>query len=89
MSDLIDVWFISASTGCTCCSEDNFDAGPYATRAAAEAVVESYRARRRLASRYSKTGNYHISEERGELLPDGRVIVEDRVFSEWGREHCR
>lgn len=77
----IAIWFVSATTGCTCCSSDNFEAGPFMTLTDAEACVKDFTARRRLASQYSPNGNYHISDAcTGELLPDGRIIYDDHVY---------
>jgi hypothetical protein len=87
-ADHIKVWFLHASTGCSCCREDNFEAGPFKTEADASERAEAYRSSRRLSSQYSRTGNYTVSDAvDAELLPDGRIIVEDRVYSEWGGEH--
>lgn len=86
----IQVWFVEARTGCTCCADENFETGPFATEALAEDCVRDYTRRRRLSSQYSRTGVYRVlGPENAEELPDGRIIVDDRVFSEWGMEHCR
>jgi len=83
----IKVWFVAARTGCSCCASENFEAGPFKTEADAVERADSYRSQRRLASQYSKTGNYSVSDAvDAELLPDGRVIAEDRVYREWGGE---
>lgn len=71
---------IYCSTGCTCCSNENHYRGPFSSREIAEEKVKHFREVRLLASQYSKNGNYHIYEEEAEQLPDGRVIVDDRVF---------
>ena len=33
-----------------------------------------------LASQYAKYGRYYLGEEEAEVLPDGRIIVGDKVF---------
>jgi hypothetical protein len=86
--DKIKVWFLRASTGCTCCADENFEAGPFKTEADAQERADTYRRTSRLASQYSPTGNYFVSDPvDAELLPDGRIIAEDRVYSEWGGEN--
>jgi hypothetical protein len=81
MFEVMDVWFVEASTGCSCCSDENFVAGPFIRRSDAEACVAAYKRGRRLASQYAANGVYRIRDaEKGELLPDGRIIVGDSVY---------
>ena len=75
-------YIIYCSTGCTCCSYENHYRGPFSSREKAEEARKSYRELPLLASQYARKGNYDISEYEAEAeqLPDGRIIVEDRVF---------
>ncbi len=78
-----DVWYIDCSTGCSCCSYENFEQGFYYSEAEAKDVVAKYRRGEGnpLSSQYSKYGNYYIRKSEAEILPDGRMIVESRVYS--------
>lgn len=76
-------WFIEASTGCSCCSGENFTAGPYATKEDVDAAAQRYHNDRRLVSRYAPNGRYYVKVATCEVLPDGRVISEGMV---WGPE---
>lgn len=76
-------WFVYASTGCSCCSGQNFLEGPYNTFATAEEVRLEHLRLGTLRSQYSPMGNYSTKEYRVEALPDGRVIFDDQV---WGPE---
>lgn len=77
------VWFIHASTGCSCCREDNFMQGPFLSEESAKGVADYYHATKRLSSQYSETGRYHIEAIECEELPDGRFINGPEV---WGPE---
>lgn len=74
---------IYCSTGCSCCAYENHRRGPFSSREIAEKAVAAYREIPLLASQYSRTGNYEISEHEAETLPDGRVIVGNVVFPSW------
>lgn len=76
------VYWISCSTGCTCCADQNFDYGFYLNREDAEAQAEAWRngIHNPLASQYAKYGRYHVEEDDAEVLPDGRWIVAGTVF---------
>jgi len=91
MFEKIDVWYISCSTGCTCCSSDNFDQGFYKTEKEAKDIADAY-ARGEgnpLASQYAKFGWYHVNKSEAEMLPDSRMIIDDSVFDEdeFGNNH--
>lgn len=75
-------WYISCSTGCTCCSDENFYQGFYDTREEAQGIIDEYYKGNGnpLASQYAKYGRYSIYEIHYEELPDGRIIVHDKVF---------
>lgn len=74
------VYFIYASTGCSCCNHEDHYRGPWKSREAAQTIVPRYQASRLLASQYARNGRYTIEERQAELLPDGRLIVDDRVI---------
>lgn len=73
------LYVIYCGTGCTCCNSENHYRGPYETREAAQAEIDSYLAPDSkfwpLASQYAKRGRYSIEEIAVEALPDGRLIV--------------
>lgn len=76
-------YMVYCSTGCSCCSYDNHWRGPYTARSIAEEKVVSFQAIPLVASQYARRGNYHIKEHNAEVLPDGRIIIEDRLFPGW------
>ena len=77
---ILKTYIIYCSTGCSCCNEENHYRGPFSSREKAEEARKSYRELPLLASQYARKGNYDISEYEAEQLPDGRIIVEDKVF---------
>jgi hypothetical protein len=85
------VYWISCSTGCSCCSDQNFDYGFYFNKEEAEAQAEAWRngIHNPLASQYAKYGRYHVEEDEAEILSDGRMIVMGRIFEkdEWDYKH--
>jgi len=83
MFEKIDVWYIECSTGCTCCSYENFDQGFYKNEEDANLIANNYRngVENPLASQYAKYGHYKVTKAEAELLPDGRIIINDNVFS--------
>jgi hypothetical protein len=76
------VWYISCSTGCSCCADQNFDEGFYDNPDEPQALIDQWLAGKGnpLASQYAKYGRYHLHETEAEILPDGRWIVEGTVF---------
>lgn len=80
MSDLAaqctSAFVVYASTGCTCCNNENHYRGPWRSREKVEEAVTRYRQERLLASQYALRGNYSIREVAAEILPDGRVILD-------------
>lgn len=76
------VWWIEATTGCSCCAYQNFNKGFYFNKDEAQAVIDrwSQGINNPLASQYAKYGRYYLGEEEAEILPDGRIIVGDKVF---------
>jgi len=83
MNKKVEVYYISASTGCSCCSYDNFDRGFYLTAEEPQAIINEWKKGigNPLGSQYSRYGNYCLRKTEAEILPDGRIIVDDRVFS--------
>lgn len=78
-----DVWYIAASTGCTCCSYENFDQGFYFDEEEPKKIIEEWKKGNGnpLASQFSKYGRYSLHKEEAEILPDGRMIIGDGVFN--------
>lgn len=79
------IFLIHARTGCTCCSNENHYRGPFRTRDDAERrrlyyLDSSKGVNNPLASQYAPRGVYEIVEVEAEELPDGRVILENRIF---------
>lgn len=76
-------YVVYCSTGCTCCSSENHYRGPFSTSKIAEAKANTYRKQKVLVSQYALNGCYDIEEYDAEVLPDGRVIIDDTVFPGW------
>lgn len=76
------VYWIEAMTGCSCCSNENFDYGFFFDKEEAQAIIDrwSHGDGNPLASQYAKYGRYYLEEAEAEILPDGRMIVNDSVF---------
>lgn len=75
-------FMIHGSTGCTCCRDENFIEGLYVSAEEAFRDVDYHARRGTVRSQYSKTGVYTVKEVQYELLPDGRVIIDKRVFDD-------
>ena len=74
---------IFGSTGCTCCSSDNFVEGIFHTLEEASRRVHSHTKNCTVASQFSKTGRYTIQKISYEkILHDGRIIIGNNVFDE-------
>ena len=76
-------YVVYCTTGCSCCSSENHYRGPFSTREAAEAASDGYSKDKVLASQYARNGQYDIEVHDAEILPDGRVIIDDTVFAGW------
>jgi hypothetical protein len=77
----MDAYFIKASTGCSCCRDENFLQGPYLKLEDAQSMAKAMHGSRRLASQYAEAGHYDIYKcPDAEQLPDGRIICGDRIF---------
>ena len=79
MTDAI-AFFIACGTGCSCCNHEDHLTGPYRSLKRTREIVESYKASKRLASQYAPQGRYEIGWSKAEVLSDGRIICDDRVF---------
>ena len=77
-------YLIDCHTGCTCCSNENHYRGPYETKEIAQKRIDFFYhgAWAPLASQYAKRGCYYIEEVDYEVLQDGRVILDDRVYKD-------
>lgn len=77
-----DVWYIEASTGCSCCASENFDQGFYFNEDEPKAIVDEWIKGNGnpLASQYAKYGRYYLRKAEAEILGDGRMIVKGSVF---------
>jgi len=73
---------IECRTGCTCCSSENHYRGFYPSREEAKARIDRFNQGidNPLASQYARYGVYGIEACEAEQLPDGRLIVDDRVY---------
>lgn len=77
------VWYITCSTGCSCCANLNFDQGFYDNPEKPQAYIDKWRKGdgNPLASQYAPFGRYSLIETEAEILPDGRWIVDEKVFA--------
>lgn len=77
-----DVWYISASTGCTCCAFENFDQGFYYNEESPLAIITEWDKGNGnpLGSQYAKYGRYNLCKTEAEILGDGRMIISGSVF---------
>jgi Ni,Fe-hydrogenase I small subunit len=78
----IKVWYIEASTGCTCCRDQNFYQGFFRTKEEAEGIAKKWgtKGNNPLGSQYARYGIYKVHETEAEILPDERIIALDRVY---------
>jgi len=79
-----DVWVMFCKTGCTCCSDENFAQGFFNSAEEAQALMDEYLQGigNPLTSQFSKYGRYSIAKYEAEILPDGRMIVGDRIYDQ-------
>lgn len=82
----ISAFMIHCTTGCSCCSSENHYCGPFSSRDVAEKASASFHDGKKLASQYARNGRYSIEEHPAEVLPDGRVIIDCRIFKGWADE---
>lgn len=72
-------FFLRVSTGCTCCSYENFIEGPYRTREAAQVSADDHKQSKTLSSQYAENGNHSIFELDYEIA--GRWIIFDGKYA--------
>lgn len=85
MFEKVDLWYIECSTGCSCCDYENFTQGFYKEEEAAKEQVKQWLAGNGnpLGSQYAPKGRYYIRKGVGEILPDGRLILDNyKVYDE-------
>jgi len=80
----LDLYFIRAGTGCTCCNDEDHLRGPYHTQEDAERRIKYYKSEGSeywpLASQYAKRGTYEIQHYKAEELSNNRFLVGDTVY---------
>jgi hypothetical protein len=84
MFEKTKLWYIECRTGCSCCANENFDWGFYDNPEEPQEIIDCWSKGKGnpLASQYAKYGCYHLVEVEAEILPDGRIIVDNTVFDE-------
>lgn len=81
MSTKIDAFMIRATTGCSCCREENQVRGPWRTLDGAREAKAAYARARLLSSQYAPNGCYEIFKVPAELLPDGRLVLDELIVA--------
>jgi hypothetical protein len=78
----VDVWYIEACTGCSCCANENFDQGFYFNEEEPQKIFDEWKVGNGnpLASQYATYGRYYLHKEVAEMLGDGRMIVNGSLF---------
>lgn len=74
------LFFVTASTGCTCCRNENSIHGPFSTEEKAKCVAKAMHETQYVSSQYSTNGEYDLYSADYEELQDGRKIVGRLVF---------
>jgi len=82
----IKLYSIDCSTGCSCCSSENFRQGFYTDKAEPEKLIAEWQQGNGnpLASQYARRGIYKLEEHDAEQLPDGRIIIGSRIYESSG-----
>lgn len=70
-------FLVRVSTGCTCCSNENFIQGPYLEKEAAEACADTHKRHRTLSSQYAADGCQELLEVPYEIAGDW-IILDNR-----------
>lgn len=73
-------YIIVGSTGCSCCSNENFAEGPYFDPDDAERSINHYRSYKRLASQYADRGHWRILEYKNARIYGDKILIEDHIF---------
>ncbi len=83
VGETTELHFIEASTGCTCCSSDNFTQGPYLNKADAESQIKKWLDGTEpapLASQYASRGVYRLRSYTAERITNNRFVIYDSVI---------
>lgn len=75
-------YYISGSTGCSCCRNENFISGMIESENDALDRMAGYEKRGEVRSQYSSTGIYTMYKTEYEVLPDGRIILGRYIFDD-------
>lgn len=70
-------YIVKVSTGCTCCSNENFMDGPYRRKDSAEARGTFHKIHRTLSSQYAEDGHQNVIEIPYEIAGDW-IILDER-----------
>lgn len=78
----LKLWYIECSTGCTCCSDENFYQGFFKTKEEADSIAKIWgtEGNNPLGSKYARYGIYKVRQTEAEVLPDGRILALGQVF---------
>jgi len=80
-----EAFFVTSSTGCTCCRSWNRTYGPLRTQEEADDLAKRNRDNKTHASQYASNGRHTVHKGEIEELPDGRMIINDKVHTgSWG-----
>lgn len=82
MSDIPSTaaYFTISTTGCTCCRQENQIEGPFLSLEDARSNRDANYRTKQFASQYADHGVHKIGWAPYEQLPDGRLIIGDRIF---------
>lgn len=80
-------FMVHCTTGCSCCSDQNHWCGPFSSMEVAVRWTDIFRDTKHLTSQYAPNGRYTVSAHSVAFLPDGRLIVDDRVFRCWADDY--
>ena len=77
----IEAFLIRCSTGCSCCRNENELRGPWRTQQSAQTQAVAYERWPLLSSQYAPRGRYQIKRIEAEQLPDGRLILDNKLIA--------
>lgn len=82
---VIPVWYIVCETGCSCCSYRNYNIGYWTDVEEPKQLIAKWLRGEGnpLKSQYYPYGQYALVETQAEILPDGRVIIDDTLNDEY------
>lgn len=80
--ETVSVWYIVCETGCLCCSYKNYNLGYWTNPEEPKQLIAKWLRGEDnpLASQYYPYGKYALVETQAEILPDGRVIIDDTIY---------